>query len=49
MVSDDHEGFGTFLGRATVEGQLGGRIAYDWRDEGLQIALNLPRDCLTRR
>jgi len=48
MVSDDHEGFGTFLGRATVEGQLGGRIAYDWRDEGLQIALNLPRDCLTR-
>jgi two-component sensor histidine kinase len=33
----DNEGFGATLTRATVSGQLGGRISQDWRPEGLVI------------
>lgn len=37
-----NEGFGSFLSRATVEGQFGGRIDRDWRPEGLTIHLAVP-------
>ncbi|HVV92014.1 MAG TPA: GAF domain-containing protein [Hyphomicrobiales bacterium] len=42
----EEDGFGTFLARATVEGQLGGTIARDWRPEGLVIRLDVARDRL---
>jgi PAS domain S-box-containing protein len=40
------EGFGATLTRATVSGQLGGKISQDWRPEGLVIQLSLPRERL---
>ena len=43
----DREGFGATLTRATVAGQLGGKIFQDWRPEGLVIRLSLPRERLT--
>ena len=36
------EGFGSKLARRSVEDQLGGSIAYDWRPEGLQVRIDLP-------
>lgn len=42
----DGEGFGTFLGRATVRGQFGGEISRDWRPEGLFIRLSAAVDRL---
>lgn len=36
------EGFGTFLTRGMIEGQLGGRIRQVWRPEGLRLELELP-------
>ena len=44
----DREGFGAALTRATVTGQLGGKISQDWWPEGLVIRLCLPRERLTR-
>jgi two-component sensor histidine kinase len=41
------EGFGSLLARGTVEGQLGGRIARDWKPEGLAIHLSVPVKSLT--
>jgi two-component system CheB/CheR fusion protein len=43
----DSEGFGTRLVRATVQGQLGGELARDWRPEGLVVRLSLPLASLT--
>jgi two-component sensor histidine kinase len=40
-------GFGAFLTRATVTGQLGGEISQDWKPEGLVIRLSVPRERLT--
>ena len=40
-------GFGTQLIMATVERQLGGTIARDWREDGLTVTLTLPGDRLT--
>jgi PAS domain S-box-containing protein len=40
------EGFGTFLVRATVQGQLGGEFAREWQPEGLSIRLVVSRDRL---
>jgi PAS domain S-box-containing protein len=37
-------GFGTRIIVASVEGQLAGRVAFDWRPEGLQCILSVPRD-----
>ena len=39
-------GFGDFLVRATVTGQLGGEISRDWKPEGLVIRLSVPRERL---
>src|SRR5450631_53665 len=41
---DGEEGFGALLARATVKGQLGGDISYDWKAEGLTIRLSVARD-----
>jgi len=43
----DNEGFGAILVRATVKGQLGGDISYDWGSEGLVIRLSIPRTRLS--
>ncbi|HEY6578659.1 MAG TPA: PAS domain S-box protein [Rhizomicrobium sp.] len=40
------EGFGSRLVRATVEGQLGGRIVREWKSEGLVLRLCVPPDRL---
>ncbi len=40
--------FGSNLARISVEGQLGGQLAYDWRVSGLVVAISLPRAALTR-
>lgn len=40
----ENEGFGTWLGRATVKRQLGGEIARDWNPDGLTIRLSIARD-----
>lgn len=42
----DGEGFGTLLGKATVQNQLGGEIVRDWRPGGLSIRLSVKRDLL---
>jgi two-component sensor histidine kinase/CheY-like chemotaxis protein len=36
-------GFGTRIITAGIEGQLGGRAEFDWRPEGLQCTLSVPR------
>ena len=43
----DSEGFGAILTRAAVQGQLAGKISYDWRPQGLAISLSVPRARLT--
>ena len=40
------EGFGSFLSRMTVKGQLGGEISHEWSPEGLTIRLTVPRNRL---
>jgi PAS domain S-box-containing protein len=37
-------GFGTRIITASVEGQLAGAAKFDWRPEGLQCTLSVPRD-----
>jgi PAS domain S-box-containing protein len=39
---DRSEGFGSLLGQATVQGQLGGSISKEWCAEGLTIRLCVP-------
>ncbi|MFC0386783.1 sensor histidine kinase [Muricoccus vinaceus] len=42
-------GFGTSLVRQSVQGQLGGHVAFDWsQPEGLVVSLRLPADRLAR-
>ena len=43
----ESEGFGSQLIRATVNGQLGGELARDWRREGLAMRLSVPLASLT--
>jgi PAS domain S-box-containing protein len=43
-----HEGFGSFLARLTATGQLGGKISYDWTQEGLTLNLSTPLDRLSK-
>lgn len=42
-------GFGTQLASLSITGQLGGRIARDWRPEGLCVEIEVRRDRLSRR
>jgi two-component sensor histidine kinase len=39
-------GFGTILSKSTIEAQMQGTLAYDWRPEGLHFTLSLPVSCL---
>ncbi len=39
----DGDGFGTLLGKATVESQFGGQIVRRWHPEGLSIRLSVAR------
>jgi len=41
-------GFGNRLVARTIEQQLGGTISYDWRDTGLEVAIDIPADQLAR-
>jgi PAS domain S-box-containing protein len=41
-------GFGTRIITAGIEGQLGGRAEFDWRPEGLQCVLSVPREEMMR-
>jgi CheY-like chemotaxis protein len=40
-------GFGTRIITASIEGQLAGKTEFDWRSEGLQCVLSVPRDDMT--
>jgi PAS domain S-box-containing protein len=40
-------GFGTRIITASIEGQLAGQTVFDWRPEGLQCVLSVPRDDMT--
>src|SRR5207237_6824672 len=37
-------GFGTRIITASIEGQLAGQTVFDWRPQGLQCVLSVPRD-----
>jgi PAS domain S-box-containing protein len=37
-------GFGTRIITGSVEGQLGGRAAFDWHSDGLKCVLSIPRE-----
>lgn len=47
--TEDGDGFGTLLGRATVRSQLGGEISREWKREGLVIRLAVLFSRLTGR
>src|SRR5205823_6640520 len=36
------QGFGSKVIAASIEGQLGGRLSFDWRPEGLRCTLTIP-------
>jgi two-component sensor histidine kinase/CheY-like chemotaxis protein len=40
-------GFGTRIITASIEGQLAGQTVFDWRPEGLQCTLSVPREDMT--
>jgi CheY-like chemotaxis protein len=40
-------GFGTRIITASIEGQLAGQTVFDWRPEGLQCVLSVPREDMT--
>ncbi len=40
-------GFGTRIITASVEGQLAGKVSFDWRPEGLQCVMSMPREDMT--
>jgi PAS domain S-box-containing protein len=42
VAAPKSHGFGSRLARSSATGQLGGTIDYDWRPEGLRIALRIP-------
>ena len=42
------EGFGSKLARRSVNGQLGGKLAFDWHSDGLTVRLSAPEERLTR-
>jgi two-component sensor histidine kinase len=48
LAPPERSGFGTTLARRSVESQLGGKIEHDWAQEGLRVAISLPRATLLR-
>jgi len=41
-------GFGTRLSRRTIVGQFHGELSYEWRPDGLSVAMNVPLANLSR-
>jgi two-component sensor histidine kinase len=39
-------GFGSVLTERSITGQLGGKIEYDWRRNGLKLRVTVPLDRL---
>jgi two-component sensor histidine kinase len=39
-------GFGSVLTERSITGQLGGKIEYDWRRNGLKLMMKVPLDRL---
>jgi PAS domain S-box-containing protein len=48
VTAPKRTGFGSKLTRISVEGQLGGKLDYDWRPAGLVLTLILPSSALSR-
>ncbi len=48
VTAPQRTGFGSNLTRVSVEGQLGGKLAHDWRPQGLVLTLTLPRSAMSR-
>ncbi|MGG5811929.1 HWE histidine kinase domain-containing protein [Falsiroseomonas sp. CW058] len=49
LAPPTRRGFGTRLLEATIRGQLGGTIAFDWKPEGLSCEIRIPAARLRRR
>jgi two-component sensor histidine kinase len=48
-VSETGErGFGSSLAEMSIVRQLGGTLAYDWREEGLRVTARIPAAVMTR-
>jgi two-component system CheB/CheR fusion protein len=43
----EREGFGSLLARRSVNGQLDGKLAFDWNAKGLIVNLSVPMERLT--
>jgi two-component system CheB/CheR fusion protein len=43
----EREGFGSLLARRSVNGQLDGKLAFDWKAEGLIVNLSVATERLT--
>lgn len=41
-AAPERRGFGSLLARSSIEGQLGGSLAYDWDTSGLSITARIP-------
>jgi two-component sensor histidine kinase/two-component SAPR family response regulator len=44
VIQPQEGGFGTKLIEASIDGQLGGSTVFDWRSNGLQCTLSVPRN-----
>jgi PAS domain S-box-containing protein len=45
-AAPEREGFGSLLARRSVQGQLGGELAYEWDPDGLIVRLSAPSERL---
>ena len=46
-VSPSAQGFGSVLTERSINGQLGGKIDYDWQRSGLKLRITVPLDRLS--
>jgi two-component sensor histidine kinase len=46
VVPPKADGFGSILTERSVSNQLGGKIEYDWRPNGLMLRVTIPLDRL---
>ncbi|MBJ6896441.1 hypothetical protein JG653_18285, partial [Vibrio cholerae] len=42
------EGFGTRLIALSMSNQLGGKISYDWKLDGLNVVARIPKTAMSR-
>lgn len=45
----DRAGFGTVLSELSIQGQLGGQLTRDWREDGLRVIVRVPAENLRRQ